>query len=287
MSEPPKLDQDLNTPSSGTASPGRCADPDPASPATSSGDEAGYGLAESEPVSGPPSTASTAPPAQETAGPDESTFQPATDEAKPERVVEDFPDKPPAVDEVWSRWREWKAPMLWSAAGIGLSVLIMVGGVWVALSTFLLALAYGSYYIVISLEVPVRVTPEQAVREFYGAACHRMPNFRRMYTLLTADGRQSDEFTGFADFRAYWRAEVARLSRSPAWLVPLAFRIDGFRCRYNGEKNLAAIRYTLKVSTRGTPESDEPTAEFQMHNLAVKGPDGQWYLNDGTLPEPG
>jgi hypothetical protein len=63
------------------------------------------------------------------------------------------------------------------------------------------------------------------------------------------------------------------------------FRIEGFRCRYNGEKTLAAIRYTLQVSPRGRPESDEPSAEFQMHNLAVKGPDGQWYLNDGTLPE--
>jgi hypothetical protein len=130
------------------------------------------------------------------------------------------------------------------------------------------------------------VTPEQAVKEFYGAAAHRLPNFRRMYILLTTDGRQSDEFSDFAAFRAYWQAAVARLSRSRAWLVPLDFRVEGFRCRYNGEKTLASIRYILKVSPRGRPETDEPTAEFEMHNLAVKGPDGQWYLNDGTLPEP-
>ena len=285
MTESTKHDQDQSGPASGNGIPDPNDDPAPASPGPSLGDDAGYLLAESESAPIPSLDISPPPAAQEPVSPTETTFQPATQEAKPEGIVEQFPDESPAVDAVWSRWAEWQEPLLWSAAGIALAVLIVLGGSWVAMLVFVLASAYGAYHIIISLAVPVRVTPEQAVREFYEAAGHRLPNFRRMYILLTTDGRQSDEFTNFADFRAYWQAQVTRLSRSPAWLVPLEFHVEGFRCRYNGEKTLGSVRYILKVSPRGRPETDEPTAEFAMHNLVVKGPDGQWYLNDGTLPE--
>jgi hypothetical protein len=250
-------------------------------------DEAGYRLAESESM--PAAAPSDSPPALPLPQPvraADTTFQPASDDIEQSSGDESFPIEPPDVDEVWSRWTEWKEPILWSAGGIVFSILIVVGGYWVATLIFLLASLYGAYYIVISLEVPVRVTPEQAVKEFYGAAAHRLPNFRRMYTLLTADGRQSDEFSNFAGFRSYWQTEIAGLSRTATWLVPLDFRIEGFRCRYNGEKTLARVHYVLKVVPRGRPESDESTGEFTAQNLAVKGPDGQWYLNDGTLPEP-
>jgi len=285
VSEPENLEQDLTDPADGNSNPtGRDDFADP-SPGASHTEEPGYRLAESEraPAEAPLATPPAAAPKPACAT--ESTFEPASAAESP-RAVEDFPNEPPAVDAVWSRTAEWKEPLLWSAAGITFSILIVIGGDWVAAAVFIVALLYGAYYIIISLEVPVRVTPEQSAKEFYGAAGHRMPNYRRMYTLLTADGRQSDDFSDFADFRAYWQAAIARMSRSATWLVPLDFRIEGFRCRYNGDKTLARVRYILKVSPRGRPESDEPAAEFEIHNLAVKGPDGQWYLNDGTLPEP-
>jgi hypothetical protein len=285
LSEPTKLDPELTDNEAARLPESRTTDA-----AVVPGDEVGYRLAEPEaaPIPAPPlSPPSELPPSAPHAAvsPTESTFQPATEEGKSEGVVAEFPDEPPVVDEVWSRWAEWKEPLLWSGGGIALATLIVFGGPWVAIALFVVASAYGAYYVVISLAVPVRVTPEQAAREFYEAAGHRLPNFRRMFVLLTSDGRVSDDFTDYASFRSYWQMQIARLSRSPAWLVPLEFRVEGCRCRYNGEKTLAAVDYTLRVSPRGAPASSEPAAEFQMRILAVKGPDCQWYLNDGTLPE--
>ena len=247
-------------------------------PESKSDVEPEYRLADPEPS---PTPSAAPPPSPEAI---ESTFEATADESD-QPLTDEFPAELPDVSEVWSRWAEWRVPLLWSGAGIGLATLIYVGRDYVALLMFLMAMAYGAYCIIISLEVPVRVTPEQAVKEFYGAACHRLPNFRRMFSLLTRDGRQCDAFSGFADFRAYWAAQIARLSRSPAWLIPLEFRIEGFKYRHNAEKSMAVVRYILKVSPRGRPESEEPTARMELHNLVVKGPDGQWYLNDGTLPE--
>ena len=46
-----------------------------------------------------------------------------------------------------------------------------------------------SYPILITLERPVRITPEQALRDYYGSLSHHLPHFRRMWLLLsTADG---------------------------------------------------------------------------------------------------
>ena len=247
-----------------------------------------YRLADPEPAKLPvpePSLPEPPLPGVETEKP-ESTFRAANEANDKELHEEDFPDEPPEVTEVWSRWAEWKQPVIWMGGGLAVATLIMFGGPWVATLVFLAGLSFGAYYIVISLEVPVRVTPEQAVREFYAAAAHRLPHLHRMYALLTSDGKHTEEFADFADFRAYWKAEIARLSSSPPWLVPLEFRIEGFEHRYNGEKSLALVRYILNVSPRGRPESNQPIAQFEMHNLVVKGPDGQWYLNDGTLPEP-
>jgi hypothetical protein len=306
VSEPTKLDPDSIDDPPTHVGENRTSDA-----AAADDDEVGYRLADPVPAAiPPPSPVSTSPEPRspestspvspdpvssipeaphpephERGEPIESTFQPATDAGRPEAAFADFPDEPPTVDEVWSRWAEWKEPLLWSGGGVAMATLIVFGGPWVAIAVFLLASAYGAYHVVISLEVPVRVTPEQAVREFYEAAGHRLPNFRRMYALLTSDGRATSAFSDFADFRAYWQAQVTRLSRSPVWLVPLEFRIEGFQCRYNGDKTLAAVGYTVRVSPRGKSESSDANAEFQLRNLAVKGPDGQWYLNDGTLPE--
>jgi hypothetical protein len=244
------------------------------------GDGGAYRLADSD----PPALARPAEDTRGTSAATESVFL-ANEQAGPRDQVEpEFPDQVPDVEQVWSRWDEWKEPLAWTVAAAGFAILIIVAGVWVPMAILVASLGYATYQVVISLEIPVRITPEQAVREFYAAVGHRLPNLRRMYLLLTSDGKKSEHFDDFADFRAYWKAQLSRLSRAPVWLFPLDFRVAGVRCRYNPEKELAVIRYRLQVFPRGCGESVDPIAEFDASNLAVKGRDGQWYLHHGVLP---
>lgn len=221
----------------------------------------------------------------ESAESSDSTFQASADESEADAVADDFPNELPAVDEVWSRWAEWKQPLRWAGACIAAAILIAIGGVWIPTLIFMIGMAYGSYHIVITLEIPVRVTPEHAVREFYLAINHWLPNYNRMYKLLTTPARRSTEFFTFSEFRGYWRDKIGRILKSSVWVNTLDFRIEGYKCRYNPEKNMAAVRYTVRVFPNTRMDSGQPVAEFAVCNTAVKGPDGQWYLNDGRIPE--
>ena len=209
-----------------------------------------------------------------------STFQPA---AAGERLGDDeVPQELPAVDEVWNRWAEWQQPLLASAAVIAAGVLIKLWPVFTAMLFVLAGLVYGLYHIAISLEVPVRVTAEQAIREFCDALGHRLPNYRRMYCLLTTDGKRSAEFTDFASFRSYWRRQVERLATSQIWLRPLEFRVEDCKLRYNVEKTFAVARYKLQVFRRDRASAG-PLADVEVSHALVKGPDGHWYLNSGIM----
>jgi hypothetical protein len=229
--------------------------------------------------------AASAVPSDEPAPESETTFQ-ATSEPDTQPAAPDFPEDPPEVRDVWTRWVDWKEPVILGGGGIVLASLIFFWGSYVAMVIFLAAGLYAAYYFVISMEVPVRVTPEQAIQEFFAAASHRLPNFRRMYGVLTSDGKRCDAFADYGQFRSYWRETLSQLNSSPSWLVPLEFRIEGFKCRYNEDKSMARLRYALRIGPRGRLESARPLAEFDVRNLVVKASDGQWYVNDGTLPEP-
>lgn len=251
-------------------------------------EQAGYDLADPDPAPPPPKAAPVEEPiplpvAEPEPEVEASTFQASSDEPAGQRPVE-FPDERPEVREIWSRWVDWKEPLIWSSAAVVLATLIVFAHEYVAIALFLAGIAYGAYCVVISLEVPVRVTPEQAIDEFFAAACHRMPNYRRMYGLLTADGRRCDSFSNFAEFRSYWTSTIGRWANSPIWLVPLEFQLEGFKHRYNPDKSMATVSYTVKVIPRGRAESAKPLVEFPASNLVVKGTDGQWYVNDGTVP---
>lgn len=285
MNEPSNADTNSDAPPPGQDAQGSVAEPTPAAAAGPRPNDGGYGLAEPATPASPGPTANpngdwsvdqTAP----------STFEPKPVEGEEASIATDYPAETPIVEKVWTRWSEWKEPAIWSAGGVVAAILIWLGGAYISVLTLLIALAYGSYHLVITLEIPVRVTPEQAVREFFGSLNHRLPNYARMYSLLTAEGRESDAFAEFSGFRAYWHSQLARLVRSPVWMVPLEFGIDGFKCRYNAERVMAAVRYKLRVTPRGSQASDDPIAEFDVQNLAVKGPDGQWYLNIGLFPDP-
>ena len=81
------------------------------------------------------------------------------------------------VEEVWSRTAEWGPTLLVVGAWVTFIVLFVYFGlgtehIWTALLTLLvggMVAVVLSYPILITLERPVRITPEQAVRDYYGA----------------------------------------------------------------------------------------------------------------------
>ncbi len=98
--------------------------------------------------------------------------------AAPRPVAEPTREDPrDLVEEVWSRQGEWGPTLLLLAAWlIGLAVFLFFAiGILPYGLTFLALLIGGagafliSYPILITLERPIRMTPEQAVRDYYGA----------------------------------------------------------------------------------------------------------------------
>src|SRR5262245_18196792 len=131
------------------------------------------------------------------------------------------PDAEPAVvDVVWSRWGEWGPDLI----RVGLAALATLFCHYLALRSgsfsfaFLvlllgmLAMAALSYPLAVTLERPVRVTPEQAVKDYYDALSHSLPHYRRMWLLLSSAGRTCPEFAEFEVFESYWRSTIAALN---------------------------------------------------------------------------
>ena len=133
---------------------------------------------------------------------------------------------------------------------MGIDTLLLVGGVGCAtlmlvyfalsagqfglgfalLSVGMLACVVLSYPMVITLERPVRMTPEQAVRDYYAALSHHRPHFRRMWLLLSTKGRSSSRFGSFEGFVKCWRSwllELRGLDKN-TW-TPLHFDIHGMK----------------------------------------------------------
>ena len=80
-----------------------------------------------------------------------------------------------------------------------------------------------SYPILITLERPVRITPEQALRDFYGSLSHHFPHFRRMWLLLSSAGRISTAYGSFEGFKAYWKDRLGQLPRVMRGAHPSGF----------------------------------------------------------------
>jgi hypothetical protein len=195
------------------------------------------------------------------------------------------------VEEVWSRTAEWGQTLIlvggWvsflviflyfalgqGAIGLTLAALILGGGVAVFLA----------YPILITLERPVRMTPEQAVRDYYGALSHHMPHFRRMWLLLSKAGRISSAFGSFEGFKNYWKDRLASLRQGHAGsLTPLVFDVSEFQA----EKSAGLVRvdadFTLSISVRGQRQAG-PIQKIPLKIALVRGPDKMWYLENGTL----
>jgi hypothetical protein len=200
----------------------------------------------------------------------------------------------PAVEQVWSRSAEWGPTLLYLA---GWAVLVcwllyqtlsaeLYGPAMLMLLIGGLGAAFFLYPILITLERPVRVTPEQAARDYFGALSHHFPHHRRMWLLLSTRGRTSAQFASFEGFKAYWVKRLAQLRQgqtSP--LSPLVFQVEEFRAEKSAGKSEIAARFRVKVLVRGR-RSEGPIWSIPLDRTFARGPDNMWYLDDGTLTEP-
>ncbi len=194
------------------------------------------------------------------------------------------------VAPIWSRMGEWGPDLIrvgasaggtlflaWLTLGYGTLCLLilMLGGV----ATILLA-----YPILITLERPVRITPAQAVNDFYAAASHHFPHYRRMWLLLSSRAREEGRFSTFEDFRDHWKGRISawREAARAGKYTPLKFDVENFQADKSTGKSTSRADYTVLVFVRDR-ESDGPIESVRMAHGLIKGPDRMWYLNRGRL----
>ena len=140
------------------------------------------------------------------------------------------------------------------------------------------------YPLAVTLERPVRVTPEQAVKDFYVALSHFWPHYRRMWLLLSTTGRVSNQFGSYPEFKSYWKRKLAALQGGKAKLLnPLTFEIATFKGEKSVGKSTVDAKFTIAVRLRGKP-NEEPIEVARVLTGLVRGPDNMWYLDQGTLP---
>ncbi len=193
------------------------------------------------------------------------------------------------VDPVWTRGAEWGPDLV----RVGLAAAATMFLAWATSGNLLLCLALLAaggaasavlcYPMLITLERPVRITPEQAVTDFFAAASHRFPSYRRMWLLLSEAGRKSGPFRTFDDFRGHWKGRIDRwkAGQGAGLFSPLTFAVEDFRADKSTGKTTSRADYTVHVSLRDGDAG--PIESFQMAHGLVKGPDRMWYLNQGKL----
>jgi hypothetical protein len=254
--------------------------PTPTGPAPDAAPAAGYDM---EPVDRPerPARAAMSGTGSESAPRDDI---PARDRPRPDSS---------RVAQVWTRWAEW-GPTLGAVAA---AILATAALTWLlfdldnlapsvlALSLGLVATLILSYPLVITLERPVRMTPEQAVNDFLGALEHHRPHYRRMWLLLSENGRTSGSYGSFEGFRRYWAARLRTLRGSRVGpYTPLVFRVEGFKGPKSAGLDTTQATFSVVIHARGR-RAEAPLANLDVRMTFSRGPDRQWYLDQGTLPE--
>jgi hypothetical protein len=195
------------------------------------------------------------------------------------------------VQEVWSRTSEWGATLIVVLGWLAILFTVvyftfeweLYGTAFVTLLVGCIAAIILAYPILITLERPVRITPEQALRDYYGALSHHFPHFRRMWLLLSSAGRISTAYGSFEGFKAYWKDRLALLRKGHAGpLTPLVFEVADFKAEKSAGKVRIEAEFAVKVWVRGRRR--QGTIHSIPTSLAlVRGPDNMWYLEDGTL----
>ncbi|GAC1473329.1 MAG: hypothetical protein NVSMB9_21770 [Isosphaeraceae bacterium] len=212
------------------------------------------------------------------------------------------PEKPPrrsesrflpeaAVSQPWSRAAEW-GNSLWQVAIAAGSMLCVVYFLlsgeyyWIAFWTLILGSALVLvliYPMLITLERPVRITPEQAIQDYFSAISHHRPHYLRMWLLLSNKGRVSSEYASIEGFSTYWKKTLLELrGRRVTAFTPLKFVVNGFKSEKSVGKTEIAATYLVDVFIRGR-QDEGAIQSFTVSTTLVRGPDGMWYLDRGTL----
>ena len=197
------------------------------------------------------------------------------------------------VDQLWSRGTEWGGSLLRLGVGLIVAAFLLYATfsldalfLWfVLMLASFVALIVLAYPIFITLERPVRITPEQAIKDYFGAFSHLVPHTKRMWLLLAADGRTSPSYRSFGEFHAYWKGKVAAWkseSGAAGPLNPFEIEVVDFKSDKSAGLNELEAAYTARVRRRGV--SDSPVATYNLSVRLVRGSDKMWYLDSGTLP---
>ncbi len=214
---------------------------------------------------------------------------------KPERRAGPALEPSEAVEQVWSRGAEWGGTLaLLAVVAVVLGPMISVAMTQerFGLAVFLLlvggaTLVVLSYPSLITLERPTRVTPEQAVKDYYAALSHHFPHYRRMWLLLSAAGRSSRSFASFEGFKNFWKARRGQLrARRAGKSTALQFQVVDFRSEKSAGQTVIDAKFTVQVLVRGRLE-EGPVESIRVETSLVRGPDRMWYLDQGTLPSAG
>ncbi|QDV36705.1 hypothetical protein [Tautonia plasticadhaerens] len=264
--------------------------PDPEPSAGPEPDPGGYDLADHGPPPGP-SPVEEAPASLPPEVPMPTEAPPSAPRPHPARKPK-VELSPATVDQPWSRMAEW-GPTL---APIGLALLataalaylsLSLGGWAASIATAFIGLGIAvllAYPIAITLERPVRMTPEHAIRDYYAALSHHVPHYRRMWLLLSSAGRTGAGFGSFPAFREYWAGLVSGLKAGEVGrLTPLSVRIEDFKADKSAGLEAIEASYSIAVFLRGR-EADGPLHSARAETTLSRGPDRMWYLDDGRLP---
>jgi hypothetical protein len=215
------------------------------------------------------------------------------EEVNPEKPKDDSKlDPADLVQETWSRWSEWGMNLVALGGWVGFLLLLLyvVTGMGLWGLAFVLLIIGGlvaavlSYPILITLERPVRVTPEQAVRDYFAALSHHLPHFRRMWLLLSTAGRVSAAYGSFEGFKGYWKERLSALRQGhAASFTPLVFEVNTFKAEKSAGRVRIEASFTVSISVRGKRPAGA-IHTVPVSTSLVRGPDNMWYLENGTLP---
>ncbi|MBV8488136.1 MAG: hypothetical protein JO161_07640, partial [Planctomycetaceae bacterium] len=186
----------------------------------------------------------------------------------------------PVVQETWSRAAEWRQTLLvlaaWAFTMFGLLFFAARGELFgMTVLVLLLGFVGGmilSYPLFITLERPVRLTPEQAARDYFGALSHRFPHYRRMWLLLSTRGCTSEHFSSFEEFKAYWMRVVDRLRQTyTSRFTSLVFKVMEFQGEKSAGRSEMDARFKLKVLV-SEGEEERPVLTIALQRSFVRGP---------------
>lgn len=126
-----------------------------------------------------------------------------------------------------------------------------------------------SYPLLITLERPVRITPEQAARDYFAALSHHLPHYRRMWLLLSARGRVSPQFASYEGFKNYWVKRLEQFREGHAGrFSPLVFNVEEFRAEKNAGKTKIDARFKMTDGVRPRTGQRESPAFHHRHRKA-------------------